>query len=387
MRRKNIIRTILATIIVLSSVIITSCTSNDNSAKSDNNIEQQEQQEEPTTIDYATSSIKDTIVYPLDTITITTNKDKIDKVSLYNVKTGKQVEGKIVGNTWHKTGVLGYGNNYHLTAQVGDKTLEKDITTPKPITAEPVVSPIDNSQVGVGQTVSVKFDVPVPDKKAAENSIQVETEPHVEGKFRWVSPTEVRWRPKHFWKPGTRVKVNVNTYGKYFKEGIFGGNNATTNFTIARDSTITTIDDNTKTAIVRKNGKIVRQFPISMGKDSMPTNNGIYILGDHNDNMIMDSNTYGLSSDSAEGYVTPVDYATQMSYSGIYLHSAPWAVGALGNYNQSHGCINATPEDAKWFLDNTKRGDIVIVKNTTGETLPVDDGLGDWNSNYHSDWS
>ena len=119
----------------------------------------------------------------------------------------------------------------------------------------------------------------------------------------------------------------------------------------------------------------------------MPTNNGIYILGDHNDNMIMDSNTYGLSSDSAEGYVTPVDYATQMSYSGIYLHSAPWAVGALGNYNQSHGCINATPEDAKWFLDNTKRGDIVIVKNTTGETLPVDDGLGDWNSNYHSDWS
>ena len=57
-----------------------------------------------------------------------------------------------------------------------------------------------------------------------------------------------------------------------------------------------------------------------MGKDSMPTNNGIYILGDHNDNMIMDSNTYGLSSNSAEGYVTPVDYATQMSYSGIYLH-------------------------------------------------------------------
>lgn len=369
------------------TMIIAGCAANDTTIKPHDDNDIQQEQEEPTTIDYTTSSINDTIVYPLDTITITTNKDKIDKVSLYNVETGKQVEGEIVGNTWKKTGILGYGNNYHLTAQVGDKTLEKDITTPKPITAEPVVSPLDNSEVGVGQTISVKFDVPVPDKKAVEDSIEVETTPHVEGKFRWVSPTEVRWRPEHFWEPGTQVKVNVNTYGKYLQEGIFGGNNATTSFTISKDSTITTIDDNTKTAIVRKNGEIIRQFPVSMGKDSMPTNNGIYILGDHNDHMIMDSNTYGLSSDSAEGYITPVDYATQMSYSGIYLHSAPWAIGALGAYNQSHGCINATPEDAKWFLDNTKRGDIVIVKNTIGETLPVDDGLGDWNSNYHTDWS
>ena len=36
-------------------------------------------------------------------------------------------------------------------------------------------------------------------------------------------------------------------------------------------------------------------------------------------------------------------------------------------------------ENALWFRENAKRGDVVIVKNTVGPTLPGDDGLGDWN--------
>ena len=42
----------------------------------------------------------------------------------------------------------------------------------------------------------------------------------------------------------------------------------------------------------------------------------------------MDSSTYGVPTNSPNGYRTEVDYATQMSYSGIYVHAAPWSVAA-----------------------------------------------------------
>ena len=68
-----------------------------------------------------------------------------------------------------------------------------------------------------------------------------------------------------------------------------------------------------------------------------------------------------------------------MSYRGIFFRSAPCS-GAQQRYsNTSHGCLNLSPANAKWVYDNTKRGDIVIVKNTVGGTLSGTDGLGDWN--------
>ena len=91
----------------------------------------------------------------------------------------------------------------------------------------------------------------------------------------------------------------------------------------------------------------------------------------------MDSSTFGLTG--AGSYVTDVQYATQMSYSGIYIHAAPWSVYAQGNTNTSHGCVNVSVENAAWVFNNMKRGDIVEVKNTQGETLNGSDGLGDWN--------
>ena len=110
-----------------------------------------------------------------------------------------------------------------------------------------------------------------------------------------------------------------------------------------------------------------------------------YIIGDEHPQLVMDSETFGLAHE-AGGYRTTVDWATQMSYSGIYVHSAPWSVWAQGNTNTSHGCINVTPEAAQWFQETMKRGDVVRVFNTYGETLNAMDGLGDWNMSW-DEWS
>ena len=241
----------------------------------------------------------------------------------------------------------------------------------------PYVSP-GGGVVGVGQPIAVRFDENIPDRAAAEKAITVTTDPPVEGAFYWLSNREVRWRPENFWEPGTAVSVKVKTFGVDLGNGLYGQEDVDTSFTIG-DRLIASADDATKMLTIRRNGEVIKTMPISMGKDDTPTNNGIYTIGDRYQHLIMDSSTYGVPSNSPKGYRLEVDWATQMSYSGIYVHSAPWSVGAQGNTNTSHGCLNVSPENAQWFYDNTKRGDVVEVRGTVGSTLSGVEGLGDWN--------
>ncbi|MDQ4105177.1 MAG: L,D-transpeptidase family protein, partial [Actinomycetota bacterium] len=86
---------------------------------------------------------------------------------------------------------------------------------------------------------------------------------------------------------------------------------------------------------------------------------------------------FGLALD-AGGYMTKVQWATRISNGGEFVHSAPWSVGQQGHSNVSHGCINLSPDNAKWFFDNVKKGDVVINTNTGGPDLKPWDGFGDW---------
>jgi lipoprotein-anchoring transpeptidase ErfK/SrfK len=242
----------------------------------------------------------------------------------------------------------------------------------------PYVLPNDGEVVGVGQPVAIRFDENIPSRLAAEKSIKVKSNPPVEGAFYWLSNREVRWRPAAYWKPGTTVDVAVNTYGVDLGDGLFGQENVTTRFTIG-DEVITTVDDTTTPLTVKRNGDVIKTMPVSMGKNSAPTNNGTYIVGDRFGHIVMDSSTYGVPVNSPNGYRTEVDFATQISYSGIFVHAAPWSVGSQGYSNVSHGCINVSTSNAQWYYNNSKRGDVVEIANTVGSILPGTDGLGDWN--------
>ncbi|MBI3216448.1 MAG: L,D-transpeptidase [Mycobacterium sp.] len=317
-------------------------------------------------------------------VTVSAEAGVLGAVTLVNEQ-GRVVDGEISadGVTWRSAEPLGYNKQYTLSADAAglggltQTTATFETHSPQDLTM-PYVLPNNGEVVGVGQPISVRFDEKIPDRVAAQRAITVKTEPAVEGAFYWLSDREVRWRPAQYWKPGTTVEVKVKTYGVDLGDGLFGQDDANTRFTIG-DEVIATADDTTKTLTVRVNGRVVKSMPISMGKDKTPTDNGIYTIGDRYSFLVMDSSTYGVPVNSADGYRTEVNWATQMSYSGIYVHSAPWSVGSQGRANVSHGCLNASPENAKWFYDTTKRGDIVEVVNTVGPTLPGTDGLGDWN--------
>nr|WP_245797249.1 Ig-like domain-containing protein [Corynebacterium aquilae] len=330
----------------------------------------------------------ETDVNPDTPVTVKAVDGTLTDVQMTN-ENGKVIESSIApdGKSWKTDEVLGYSRTYTIVAKTstGEELNTTFQTVAPSALAEAYLSPIPDSTVGVGQVVSITFSTSIPDREAAEKAITIKTEPHVDGAFFWLNDRVLRWRPKDFWTPGTKVDVDVKMHGTKLGDGVWGDDDNKTNFTIG-DSVIAYADDNTKTLTITKDGQEIQTMPISMGRDKYATPNGTYVIGDRYPDLVMDSSTYGLATTAPDGYRTNVKYATQMSWSGIYVHAAPWSVWAQGSQNTSHGCLNVSTANAEWFFNNTKRGDVVVVKNTVGGTLNGYDGLGDWNIPWET-WS
>lgn len=325
-----------------------------------------------------------TDVNPAEPVTVTAPGDGLDEVEMVNEE-GRVVESELLDDgTWTTAEELGYNREYRLTARAVDgteATASFATSTPAATTGVALV-PIPDSTVGVGQAINFIFTTAPTDREAVEDAITIETSNDTVGDFYWVSAHDLRWRPKDFWEPGTEVSVDVDLYGLDMGDGLYGSDDNSTNFTIG-DDVRAIVDDNTKAMEVYRNGELLRSIPVSLGRDNeqWATPNGTYVVGDEYSELMMDSATFGLPV-SEGGYETLVDYATQLSYSGIYVHAAPWSAAQQGNTNTSHGCINVTKEAAAWFQETVKRGDPVVVKNTVGGTLPGYDGLGHWNIDW-----
>lgn len=325
---------------------------------------------------------------PVKDLFTVTAEEKLTSVTLTN-DADQPVEGSFNADRtqWTAKEKLGYDRSYKLVAKSADHKLASSFSTVSP-TAQTwgALSPLDGSVVGVGQSIAIRFDSVIEDRKAAQDAITVKTSPEVQGAFYWISSQEVRWRPQKYWAPGTKVTVKADLYGAQLGDGVYGGADRTASFTIG-DDVRAVVDNNTKQMTVTKNGKKLKTMPVSTGMDGgrWATPNGVYQVGDKAEQMTMDSTTYGFSL-AEGGYRTQVQYATQMSYSGIYIHAAPWSEWAQGSENTSHGCINVSTSDAQWVYNTMKRGDIVEVKNTTGPKFSGYDGLGDWNIDWKT-WS
>ncbi|MGH3938832.1 MAG: L,D-transpeptidase [Pseudonocardiaceae bacterium] len=322
-------------------------------------------------------------VSPLAPITVTVAEGTLEQVALTNSE-GKSIEGQMSpdGVSWRTNSALGYNQTYTVAATANGvdnqrvtKTSSFSTVAPRTVTF-PSASPLNEQTVGVGHPLAIYFDESISDKKAAQDAITVTTNPSVEGAFYWFSDKEVHWRPREFWKPGTQVTADIKVYGKDLGGGVYGEEDRTIKFAIG-DSLIARADGATHQMTVEINGRIVRTMPISMGDAEFPSNNGVHVVTEQHANKTMDSTTFGLELTEG-GYITEVKWATRISGGGEFVHSAPWSVRDQGHRNVSHGCINLSPENAKWFFDTAKKGDIVINTNTGGPDLRSWDGFGDW---------
>lgn len=322
-------------------------------------------------------------ISPLAPVAVTVAEGKFEQVTLTN-SGGESIPGQISpdGISWHTTGSLGYNQTYTFNA-IANGVDNQRVTNassfstlaPRAVTY-PSVNPLDGQKVGVGQPLAIYFDESISNKKAAQDAITVTTTPPVQGAFYWYSNKEVHWRPQQFWAPGTQITADIKIFGKDLGSGVYGQEDRVIKFTIG-NSFIARADGATHQMTVEINGKPVRTMPISMGGTRFPSNNGVHVVTDRNATKVMDSTTFGLQLTDG-GYITEVKWATRISNGGEFVHSAPWSVRQQGHSNVSHGCINLSPENAKWFFDTVKKGDIVINTNTGGPDLRAWDGFGDW---------
>jgi hypothetical protein len=67
-----------------------------------------------------------------------------------------------------------------------------------------------------------------------------------------------------------------------------------------------------------------------------------------------------------------------VTWSGEFLHAAPWSQGSQGSANVSHGCVGMSTANALWYFNHSEIGDVVVY---TGSDIlmTMDNGIGDWN--------
>jgi lipoprotein-anchoring transpeptidase ErfK/SrfK len=196
----------------------------------------------------------------------------------------------------------------------------------------------------------------------------------------------VHWRPRTYWKPGTKVTVKAALYGVHVGDDIYGQQDVTSSFSIG-PSRIFTIDDRTHSGVVRINGKAVRSIKVSMGRGGktvvngqsifFTTQSGPHIVAEKYPIKQMRSESYGLPKDSPLGYDEKIPLAVRISPDGEFVHAASWSVADQGVRNVSHGCVNISPSHARWFYDTFTFGDIVDIRNT-GVALPFAAGYDEW---------
>ena len=334
------------------------------------------------TVDPASES---TDVMPDAEVTVQVLRGDLTEVSVVG-SAGDEVTGKADGQTWTSTSRLRPSSDYTVTTTAegpeGGTTVEEStFSTHDPQITATYGIVYSGQTVGVGMPVSIQFDSAVTDaayRRAIEQAVSVETQPATEGSWGWLDNRQLMWRPKEFWQPGTTVSVNAPIAGYQTGEDKWVGEDLTGSMTIGRRQ-VSTVDIASHRMRVTRGGQTVKSFPVSSGKPGKDTEtrSGMKVVIGKQKEMTMDAATLGIDEDDPDYYKVETNYNVRVTWTGEFVHSAPWSVSAQGNTNVSHGCVNMAPKNAKWFYDNSLPGDPVDFSGSNREFKPTE-GIGVW---------
>jgi lipoprotein-anchoring transpeptidase ErfK/SrfK len=122
--------------------------------------------------------------------------------------------------------------------------------------------------------------------------------------------------------------------------------------------------------------------PITTGKPGFVTRSGTKVIIEKFPHKRMNSETIGIDPNGPNGYnIGNVQWAMRVTYSGEFLHAAPWSEAYQGHSNVSHGCTGMSTANADWLYHMTRRGDVVVTTGTSRQ-MTLDNGYGDWNEPF-----
>ncbi|GHD97972.1 L,D-transpeptidase [Streptomyces alanosinicus] len=327
---------------------------------------------------------------------ITANSDdgRITDVTAQD-STGRYVAGELAadGSRWHSTAPLAAGDHYTVTVSTEDddgapgrKVLSFDTSRPTNKKRLNVTFGPDAGEYGVGQPITAQLDQEVKDKTeraVVESALRVQSTPAVQGSWYWVDDKELHYRPKVYWPTHTTVTVHSNLDGIKIGDRLWGGPSKSLTITTG-DRVEAVTDAAAHRMTVFKNGVAIKALPVTTGKPGFETRNGVKVILAKQYFVRMRSTTVGIAAGTRDSYDLPVYWATRVTWSGEFVHAAPWSVGSQGSANVSHGCTGMSTANAEWFFNAVREGDIVRVVNSMGDPMePFGNGFGDWNVDWN----
>jgi lipoprotein-anchoring transpeptidase ErfK/SrfK len=246
------------------------------------------------------------------------------------------------------------------------------------------LTPLDGWTVGVNAPVVIRFLKPVQDRAAVEGALAVSSSQPVTGSWHWVNSSEVHFRPQNPWPANSKVEVAVNLAGVRAGPSLWGDSDQSVAFSVG-DRHVTTVDGIKDTFTVTDNGRTWAVWPTSLGRPQFATRSGYYVVLAKLPTLQMTSCSASITCDkkSPNFYDLTVDWDVRLTYSGTFIHSAPWSVAAQGVDNVSHGCVNLSPARATAYFNFARYGDLVTVTGTSRTAADLvasgDPGMADWN--------
>ncbi|MBP8536341.1 Ig-like domain-containing protein [Streptomyces sp. MK37H] len=305
---------------------------------------------------------------------------------------GRYVRGELTddGKRWRSTVPLAAGAHYTLKVSTEDSggapgRRTVDFTTSSAHRLLKVTFGPKAGEYGVGQPITAKLSRPVKDPSARaviERALKVDARPAVEGVWHWVDSRNLHYRPQEYWPAHATISVHSNLKGIRIGGGLYGGEAKSLRLTTG-DRLEALTDSGTHQMTVKRNGVPIRTIPITTGMPGFDTRNGVKVILAKESAVRMTGASIGLGAGS---YDLMVYWAARVTKSGEYVHAAPWSTGSQGYANVSHGCTGMSTENAQWFFNTVRLGDIVQVVHSNGEDMATfDNGYGDWNMAW-ADW-
>ncbi|MEV4786627.1 Ig-like domain-containing protein [Streptomyces tuirus] len=324
---------------------------------------------------------------------------KLTDVKMTVAGSGQTVAGSVSGDgkVWKPKEQLERGTKYRISATAEDadgrtaaaNSIFTTVTTSNSFIG--TYTPDNGTTVGVGMPVSFTFDKAITARKDVQSHITVTSSSGQKVVGHWFNGQRLDFRPEEYWKAGSKVTMNIDLDGVEGADGVYGVQKKTVTFTVGR-SQVSTVDVDTQTMTVVRDGKTVKSVPISAGSPEHTTYNGQMVISEKFVQTRMNSRTVGLGG---EYDIPDVPHAMRLTTSGTFLHGNYWynkSNPPFGRQGTSHGCVGLADvqgaggsTSAKWFYDNSLIGDVVIVKNSPDKTVAPDNGLNGWNMPW-SQW-
>ena len=225
-------------------------------------------------------------------------------------------------------------------------------------------------QYGVGMPIILNFSSPIKNRAAVERALSITTSKPVVGAWFWDNSQTLVFRPRNYWPAHTFVRFVGRLDGVEGAPGVYGYHTLTQQFSIGRSLIVVASTANHYLKLYR-NGKLYSRWPISTGRPGDNTPNGTYLTIEKHNPVLM----------KGPGYAIEVPWSVRITWSGDYLHAAPWSVAVQGVTNVSHGCINMHPAAAEVYYKMAVPGDPVTVTGSPrGGTW--DNGWTEWFLNW-----